>query len=391
MVVNKLFKFLSGYVILSLKGISIERFINICVRRGIPLLGISKSTRGEAVISVYMRDMARLRGPAFKTRTRIRIREKRGLPMLMRRFGRRYALAAGAAAVAAVLICGSRFIWIVDYEGAENIDRAALEKIVTDMGVYPGALKSALPGAGEMKTTILSGTNDLVWAWVYIKGARALVSVRAKEMPPGGIDKSVPCDVVAMFDGVVKSVTGKAGDVRVKRGDVVSRGDVLIAGTIDSENGYRLVHALGEVRASVFKSESGEYKLYEDVRRPNGTHKMLFGVTLFSHEFVIGGSAPESEYDISENTFGTDTPAGAFAVRTVRAEGVDAYRRERTPDETRAAALYELEEKISRTLTPGSVLLRKEAKTERIDDDTVLITLEAEFEESIGLEKEIMR
>lgn len=392
MFLNKVFKFLSGYVILSLKGISIERFINICVRRGIKLLSISKHERDSAVVTVYMCDFHRLRAPAFKTRTAVHIEQKCGLPVFMKKYARRYALAAGAAFVAAVFAVGSQFVWIVDTEGAETVNKERLSAAVRLTGLRPGILKSRLPSGGEMKTVIMSNTDDISWAWVYIRGARAIVSVRAKGIQPDVIDKSVPCDIVAMCDGVVSSVTAKSGIAAVHKGAAVSAGDVLIAGTIDNGESLRTVHASGDVRASVFKTVSGEYPLYEEIRTPNGNNKMLFTLTLFSKniKFFKNSSISQAEYDTIENSRYIDTPLGRFGVCTVHANGVDASERILSPEEAEAAALYELEEKISKTLTAGAVLVNKNVRREIIGGRTVRVTLEAEFEQNIGLEKEIV-
>ena len=393
MFLNKVFKFLAGYVILSLSGLSIERFINICMHRGIRLLSISKHERDKAEISVYMKDFRRLRTPAYKTRTRIRINEKCGFPIFFKRYGRRYALASGFVFIAAMLIAGSQFIWIVDIEGADNADIAKLTQAIKLTGLRPGVRKSELPSGGEMKTTIMSNTDDLSWAWVYIKGSRAVVSVRQKIKPPTVIDKSIPCDVVAMCDGVVSSITAKAGTAWANKGDTVSAGDVLIAGTIDTAEGFRTVHADGEVRARVFRTASGEYSLYEEIRKPNGNNKMLFTLTLFSKNinFFKNDSISSAEFDTIENNRYIDTAVGRFGVSTIHATGVDVSERMLSPEEVTETALYELEEKVSQNLTTGAVLVSKNVRSEMLGNKTMKVTLEAEFEQNIGLEKIIYK
>ncbi len=389
MFLNKVFKFLAGYVILSLSGLSIERFINICMHRHIRLLSISKHERDKAEISVYMKDFCKLRTPAYKTRTRIRIKGKYGFPIFFRKYGRRYALAAGSVFIAALLVASSQFVWIVDIEGADNADMTKLMHAIQLTGLRPGVRKSELPSGGEMKTTIMSNTDDLSWAWVYIKGARAVVSVRQKIKPPDVIDKGTPCDVVAMCDGVISSITAKTGTSWAHKGDTVSAGDVLIAGTIDNAGVLRTVHADGEVRARVFRTASGEYSLYEEIRKPNGNNRMLFTLMLFSKNinFFKNNSISSAEFDTIESNKYIETPLGSFGVSTIHATGVDVSERILTPEEVTEVALYELEEKISQNLTTGAVLVSKNVHSEIIDNKTMKVTLEAEFEQNIGLKK----
>lgn len=390
MFLNKVFKFLSGYVILSLSGLSIERFINICMRRKIRLLSISKSERDKAEICVYMRDFHRLRAPAYKTRTRIRIKEKKGFPVFFRRYGRRYALAAGAVFIASVLFVGSKFVWIVDIEGADNVDKEKLVNAIRLTGLHSGVMKSALPSGGEMKTTIMSNTDDISWAWVYIKGARAVVSVRYRANPPAVADKTTACDIVAMCDGVISSITAKTGKAWAKKGDTVSAGDVLVAGTIDSADGTIVtVHAEGDVRARVFRSVSGEYSLHEEIRTPNGNNKMLVSMTLFSKniDFFKNDGISSADYDTINNERHIDTPLGRFGICTAHMTGVNVSENTLTVSEITQRALYELEEKISQNLTGGTVLISKNVRTQMLDGDTVRVILDAEFEQNIGLEK----
>lgn len=392
MFLNKVFKFLSGYVILTLSGLSIERFINICMRRNIRLLSISKKKRDCAEISVYMRDFHRLRTAAYKTRTRIHIKEKCGLPVYWQRYGRRYALAVGMLLIAAVLAVGSGFVWIVDYEGADNVDMRRLSAAVRLTGLRSGVRKSSLPSGGEMKTIILSNTDDLSWAWVYIKGARAIVSVRYRPPSPSVEDKSTACDIIAMCDGVVSSVTAKSGAAWAKKGDIVSVGDVLIAGTLDTaDGGIRTVHAEGEVRARVFRSVGRDYSLTEEVRTPNDDNRMLTGITVFSKniDFFKKSRITSADYDTISNERHIDTPLGRFGITTYHLTGVDVSENMLTVAEATERAAYELEEQISQRLTSGAILISKSIQTRQIDSNTVRVTLEAEFEQNIGLEKAI--
>lgn len=390
MFLNKVFKFLSGYVILSLSGLSIERFINICMHRKIRLLSISKHERDKAEICVYMRDFCRLRAPAYKTRTRIHIKEKKGFPVFFKRYGRRYALASGAVFIAVMLFVGSKFIWIVDIEGADNVDKEKLAYAIRLTGLRSGVLKSSLPSGSEMKTTIMSNTDDLSWAWVYVKGARAVVSVRYRADAPTVTDKTVPCDIVAMCDGVISSITAKTGKAWAKKGDTVSAGDVLVAGTLDSADGtIRTVHAEGDVRARVFRTVSGEYSLHEQIRTPNGNNKMLVSVTLFSKNinFFKNNGISSADYDTISNESRIDTPIGRFGICTTHLTGVDVSENTLTMSEITQRAVYELEEKISQNLTGGTVLISKNVRTQLLDSNTVRVILDAEFEQNIGLER----
>ena len=67
----KLIYFLKGYVIIKVEGFFIERFINICIRRGIALKKITRTGNNTASMQVSFSDFKRIRPVARKADVRI--------------------------------------------------------------------------------------------------------------------------------------------------------------------------------------------------------------------------------------------------------------------------------------------------------------------------------
>ena len=57
----KLFYFFKGYVIIEVEGLFIERFINICIHRGIGLKNIIKNDEERATFTISFKDFKKLR------------------------------------------------------------------------------------------------------------------------------------------------------------------------------------------------------------------------------------------------------------------------------------------------------------------------------------------
>lgn len=392
----KFFQFCKGYVILSLEGYAIERFINICMRRGIKLLAIEKHDRTCARAAVYISDFNRLRPIAYKTKTKVKIQARRGLPHLISKYKHRYVLLAGAAICIVLLAVSSQFIWFVEYEGVENADINQLRQAVQRAGVVVGAAKRNLPPGDEIKSTIINGTNGISWAWVYIKGTKAVVEVKESIRAPHMIDMEKPCDIVAMRDAVIKSVTAKNGSAYVHRGDAVLEGDVLIAGTLDSAfSNFRLCHALGTVEAYTYHRQSGEYKLYHEVRSLTGKKKTHVTLHLFGKDFALftDSAAPYTDYDVatedSQLCIGKDYYLG-LGLSTVTYHEVAVSREPISYDAAVQTAKAELEEKIAKELIAGADLQKQELVHEQLDAETIRVTLSMDFIEKIGTEREIV-
>lgn len=392
---TKIFQFFRGYVILSLTGHSIERFINICTHRLIPLISIQKHKKNKAVVKMYRSDFYLIRPIAFKTRTKIHILKKGGLPTLIRKYRRRYVMMAGCVLCVLIMLISSQFIWFIEYEGVNVTDIAMLQSAVEKAGIHVGIAKQKLPSGVDMKNTILNSTDGISWVWVYVKGTKATVQIKESVHAPEMVDKDKPCDIVSMSDGVVQSVTAKVGDARVMRGDAVLKGDILIAGTQSSEVvNYRLCHAIGTVQAYTYHKKAGEYKLYKEIRTPTGKKKTHFTLNLFSKKIPLfkSDSISYAEYDtiskdshlnIGDYYFG-------IGVNVLTIKEVKVTREPIAKDVAVAMAKAELEQQISKELTNGADLQKETIYDEKIDEDTVKVTLCMDFIEKIGTEEPII-
>ncbi len=390
---NKFFKFLKGYVIIKLYGHDIERFVNICVRRGIVLGALVRGEDGAVLTDIGSRDFFRLPPVAFKTKTKVRIIKKCGLYNLKSRYGKRYALIGGAVLFAAFFAVSSRFIWTVEINGAQITPYESIENSLRAAGVYSGALKSKLPEGEEIKSRILSENTTLVWAWVYIEGAKARVEVYEKIIPPSVVDKDTPCDIAAACDGYIKNVITKNGKQLVKAGDTVNAGDVLISGTVPvfregEEERYMEVHSLGTVEAYTTHRAEGLYKTFYESRIPTGRHKTFRTAEIFGKAFKFyRGNADYENYDTSESRHELKLPFIGYtglALISVRCSEVEVHKEPISIDTVKELAKNELEEKISKELLYDSSLEDEELSYSYEDGETVRAALTMNFIEKIG-------
>jgi similar to stage IV sporulation protein len=81
-----LWNYLIGYVVISVKGVSLEKFINLTITNGIYLWGIQRQNYTTLTAKISIRGFRQLHGISNKIRCRIRIVEKRGLPFVLFRY-----------------------------------------------------------------------------------------------------------------------------------------------------------------------------------------------------------------------------------------------------------------------------------------------------------------
>lgn len=392
---NKFFKFLKGYVIIRITGSDAERFINICVRRGIDI-GSVKAVDGALILCVSVKDLSSLRPIVRKTGVKIRIIERRGAFMIKRLYGKRYAFFAGALFMIIFFAVTAQFIWIVEIDGVYESNQSQIIEILEQNGIKPGALKSSVPPISEVKNQLINKTGTIAWAWVYIEGARARVEVYEKRLKPESVDKSQPCDIVAACDGFVRRIDIKNGNRVVENETVVSAGDVLISGTVPVfkegyEERYMQVHAEGTVEAVTYHEKTTEQSLYHESRVQTGREKSYYSAEIFGKLFnLFFKENPNFENaDISDKRHELILPFFGYSglcINERRYSEVDVVREPLTEEAAALIAQTRLEEEIAKELFKNPRLQDRELEWEKINNDTIKVRLKMTFLEDIGTE-----
>ncbi len=388
---NKVFHFVKGYVIINVSGLNIERFLYICVKRGLELFRIGKRTDKGVEVCINLRDFKKIRPARYKSKVKICILKKCGLPFYLKKAKKRCVLIVCLLILSVFSFVSSNFIWSIEIKSEDGTVTKEILNAIDIAGVRIGAYKPLLPEGEKIKSIIMNNTNNIVWAWVYIKGTKAVVDVKEGIPAPEVVDWSTPCDIVAIRDGLIEEIVEKNGDARVEVGNTVAKGDILIAGTLDSPDGtYKLVHSIGDVYARVWHEKSDEYKLYLEDEVPTGKKKDFITLKLFSKCFdlYLNENIDFLDYSIeeklSELKLGKDNFLGVGFYKKTYNE----IKREKlkiSVEEALEIAKNDLEMRISKELLPCSTLTDKKITYEQIDDETIKVTLTMEFVEKIGI------
>ncbi len=247
-----------GYAVIKIQGINLEQFINLAIMDNIFFWNIERIDFTVLKASVSLRDYKRLRDVRRKTNCKISIIERKGYPFLLHRIFKRKALIAGGVTAIIIMYFLTSFVWVVEIEGNEKITDERIIKELEKAGLAPGAFKPFID-TKDIETKLIIGIDQLIWAGVNVLGTRAIVDIVERIEPPLLIDKSIPYNIVAKKDGIIVDTYIFEGQGRVKTGDTVQAGQVLISGIMEEpDRPPSLVHAMGRVEARTW------YKLSEE-------------------------------------------------------------------------------------------------------------------------------
>lgn len=298
----KLIDFLFGACKIKVTGTFLERIMNIASQKGIFLTDIVSS--GDSVTFTVSRQGAQLllKEPLYEG-SHIEITEKSGLPYIFSaRKGRLVALIAPVL-IMVFLFLSTQIIWHVNVIDATWEEEEHILNELKRLGVKKGALKFTIDQS-HVKNQILIDNPALMWLWVDLKGASAIVKFAHRDMAPPLYDENEFYNVYSTRDAVITKITATNGIAKVKVGDTVLKGQLLIEGTMPEDGeSIKYIHATGEVFGTVWEEKTVIIPKKKEIRTPTGEKKEHLSIKFknFLVKLYINSSILYPNYDIIEN------------------------------------------------------------------------------------------
>jgi similar to stage IV sporulation protein len=282
-------RFFAGYLVIAIHGTAAEKFINMASGLGLPLWDISSRGAETAVFKAGVDSFFELAPLARKTGCRLRIMRKAGWPFFYRRLRRRRGLLLGSCLFVFLLYFFSSFILFIRVEGAETLGRERILAVAERAGLRPGLPKAALDKE-RLSAAILLLEPEIAWVGINVQGTLLVIEVVEKSRPPAGEER--PANLVAARDGLIVDLLLVTGEPRVRLGETVRRGQLLIEGVLFPGT-YPVsplpVRARGEVWARVWYAGYGEAALQEPVATRTGRRAVSWSLVVDGREVLRAG------------------------------------------------------------------------------------------------------
>jgi len=372
---------------IKVEGLSLEKFINLSVSKGIYLWGIKRISYTTLTAKVSIRGFRKLKQVLRKVHCRVTIVEKRGLPFLTYRLKKRKMLVAGMFVCLAILFGISSFIWQVEVEGAEKIDPALIIQYLQKNGISPGTWKGDIH-IPDIENQMMIDMPQLSWIGIEIRGIKAIVKVVEAVNPPEIVDKDTPCNVVAAKEGIIYKLTVLEGKPVVDIGDTVRKGQLIVSGVIEHEGiGSRFVHARAEVLARIWYEGVGEVSMKNPLKVRTGRKAVRKYMKMNSwvmtiHEEAIPFTLYEKEVK-EEPLFGENL---FLPLVMVVEEYYEVQQKEERlkMDELQKIAQEKALQEVERIIPKDAKVVDKRVKFSMIKGESIKAVMYVETLESIG-------
>lgn len=296
-------KYVRGYLRIRVSGFSPERFMNLCSNKGILLWKIERE--GDVYyMNIHLDGFRALRPIVRKTGTKVAVLERCGLPFFLPKLFRRKAFIGGLMLAVAFWMVSSLFIWDIQTSGNYRITDDVFDTFLREQQVTVGMKKSGLD-IGALEKEIRRTFPEITWASARLSGTKLLIEIKENDAPiitqQAAAEKG--SELVTDYDGTIVAIIVRSGVPRVKVGDAVAKGDVLVAGNVPVYNEdatvreYLYVDADADIWLEHAMSFSARLPFDYIQKEYTGRTKKRFYLRIGNHEWKMPQERPFLVYD----------------------------------------------------------------------------------------------
>ncbi|MBC2579244.1 sporulation protein YqfD [Clostridium sp. DJ247] len=262
-------KYKSGIITIEIQSLIPEKFVNLMWKNDIRIKNIKKKNITTMTMEINLKDYSKIEDIAKKTKTKIKVVDRRGLAFFLIRLKKRVALAGGIILFVGVIYYLSTFIWGIEINVEHNLSPYEIRQQLNSFGIIPGINKKNI-NVYNIEEKLLKDNENILWVRVRVEGSKLKVSAAERQSPPTIVTEDAQRNLIAQKDGEVLRVYTKAGTAVVKKGDMVRKGQLLVKGEQGKEGSVYAVHAEGDVICRTFYEESKDVKINEIKRERTG-------------------------------------------------------------------------------------------------------------------------
>lgn len=263
---EKIFRFIVGYVLIAVEGEQTERFMNLCRAKGIVIRRITYQGEGKFHAVISVRNFFKLGSVHKKTKVHIHILEKHGLPFFFLRCQKRKAFFLGIFLCAGIIFVLSGRIWNIHIEGNKRNSTPEILNFLYSQGIHHGIAKKEV-NCSQIAALVRENYPEITWVSAKMEGTRLILTIQEGILTQDSENKEEPCNIIADVDGTIVRMITRSGIPQTGIGESCKKGDMLVLGRLDYKNDsqeiyqYEYVHADADIYVQHEVSYYDEFSL----------------------------------------------------------------------------------------------------------------------------------
>lgn len=285
------------------------------------------------------------------------------------------------------LLCNTIFDIKINSDDKDIVN--IINDSLSDNGIDVYKRKVSFDKLNSIKNKILEDNKDtLEWIEIREKGCIYYIDVTPRVKSNNNVDNSLPSDIVAEKDGVIKHIVVHRGSKVIDNGDYVKKGDILISGNIiKNENVIDKVHSEGVIYAETWKTVniSIPFKRIDYVYKKTVNHYYL---DIFGHKFTISGKY-DSDNTINKKSIVLDKPYLFFKLYKEEKKIYDYNEVILNKEEAYNEALNRSIDVINKKLSSDEYIISKKVLKKEVKRSKINLEVFFKVYEKIGVTSEI--
>lgn len=378
-------RFLNGYLKVSFCGDNSPLLLNAAVKNKIKIWNLQYKNN-SIIGNVLIKDFFKLRNIKRGIKCSVKILEKRGLVFHTKKYVNRIGFFCGAALFFAILYFLSNFVWIINVEGNYYLTNTEILSSCKEIGIYEGKNKNKINCKYDAQHFMLQQKN-VAWCSLNLEGSILTVNL-AEVKSTDKKQREIPSNVVAGESGTISKIDAKSGDVIVKIGDTVAKGDLLVSGVIKNMSSTLFVHSDATIIAQTVRTYSAQADYIQEINsvKKIKTHKTVnfFGLKI---PLFLGSVKGEYNYSKSVKNCSCLNKRVPISIATEKYELLSKNRVEYTDEE-----LYETltQDIINQVKSDKLISYEKSSENTVSTANGILLTVTYVCEENVALQNEIL-
>ena len=229
---EKIVHFLRGYVKIKVWGYSPERFINLCGNRNILLWDIEN--HGTCyTMCISIRGFLSLKPITRKTKTRVAVLQRSGLPFFIPRIRKRSIFVFGLLGCLLFLHAMSRYVWAIEITGNSSLTTDVLMDFLEEGGIVCGSKKKDLD-IDALEKAIRREFDVVTWTSARLDGTKLVIQIKENSRRIPETEQTVDggMDLEATKNGRIVRMVTRSGVPLVGVEDEVQAGEILVSGAV---------------------------------------------------------------------------------------------------------------------------------------------------------------
>lgn len=278
----RFFRLIFGFITIKIYGDNAEQILNKASKNNVEIWNL-KYKNQSIIGNISVKNFYKLRKLKRGTKCKIKILKKHGIIFKIKKHKKRTGILIGLIFFGLILYMLSNYVWIINVEGNVKLSTTEIVSSCKKIGIYEGINKKMINSKYDSQRLQLT-QKGIAWCSMNVEGCVLTVNLSESEVSDKE-ERQTPSNLKASIEGKIKKIDTTSGDVVVKVGDTVSKGDLLVSGIIQNMSSTLFVHSEGNIIAETKRvfSAKGDYTqetTYETGKITNRKILNIFGIKI---------------------------------------------------------------------------------------------------------------